>query len=140
MSARCLLGPPSLKETHIAPDERCECGIYGLWSIDNPSSYEAYVFGNMPIITVVKATGKVLIGTKGFRAQNVEISGAALDLQFFTQKPTDSMPWVYSSILRGTYLSDSLNSLLKRHKIPFFDTIDNLVKEFPLSKLEDFMR
>lgn len=63
------------KHAGIAPDSSCRCGIYAWYDFANadPTS--------LPIVAgyvgVVEASGKILMGTKGFRAQRARIIAVA---------------------------------------------------------------
>lgn len=56
---------------HEAPQKDCRCGLYAKW--DEPGI--ASEFGNHEWITQVKAWGRVIPGSKGFRAQHMQITG-----------------------------------------------------------------
>jgi hypothetical protein len=60
---------PTPAGDHHAPQAGCSCGIYGwYWPIDT-GMVSARVFG------VVEASGLILMGERGFRAQTVKIAG-----------------------------------------------------------------
>ena len=56
---------------HEAPQKSCRCGLYAKWD----ESGLASEFGNHEWITQVKAWGRVIPGSKGFRAQHMQITG-----------------------------------------------------------------
>jgi hypothetical protein len=58
--------PP--EPTHPAPARECNCGIYAWYEPEEARALGAEVFG------VVQASGLVMLGTKGFRAEHVEIA------------------------------------------------------------------
>jgi hypothetical protein len=57
--------------THPAPARECHCGIYAWYSPEEARALAAEVFG------VVQASGLVMLGTHGFRAEHVEIAAVA---------------------------------------------------------------
>lgn len=52
---------------HVVPGEACTCGIYGWYRPDEARLHQGDVFG------VVEATGRVLLGDFGFRAERARI-------------------------------------------------------------------
>jgi hypothetical protein len=71
LSARCTLPAgvpePPIGFDHPAPSAGCTCGIYAWYEPDDTGILTARVFG------VVQASGVVLMGDRGFRAQHAEI-------------------------------------------------------------------
>ena len=63
--------PPRQQATHRAPTSECRCGIYAWYSPAEARTLSAEVFG------VVEASGLVLLGTRGFRAEHVRITAVA---------------------------------------------------------------
>jgi hypothetical protein len=60
---------PTLAGDHHAPQAGCSCGIYGWYVPTDTGMVSARVFG------VVEASGLILMGERGFRAQTVKIAG-----------------------------------------------------------------
>lgn len=58
-------------QDHEAPSPGCRCGMYALW--DEAGVTEE--FGNHEWITQVKAWGRVIPGSKGFRTQHMQVTG-----------------------------------------------------------------
>jgi hypothetical protein len=71
LTARCKRGDAgtasTLGDDHPAPQVGCGCGIYGWYSPSDTSMVSARVFG------VVEASGLILMGERGFRAETVKI-------------------------------------------------------------------
>lgn len=67
--ARCLrsLGMPQHAEA--APGRDCPCGLYGWYAPDDVRIVPE------PIVGVVQATGRVVLGSHGFRAERLEVLG-----------------------------------------------------------------
>jgi hypothetical protein len=58
---------PSTLDDHASPQVGCGCGIYGWYSPSDTGMVSARIFG------VVEASGLILMGERGFRAQTVKI-------------------------------------------------------------------
>ena len=74
MTAECMPTPftPSAQRpsaSHVAPGERCFCGLYAYH--EQPSSWTEVAPGQ--IRGLVKAWGEVMVHLRGFRAQYMEI-------------------------------------------------------------------
>jgi hypothetical protein len=67
MSAACLTNPDS-PERHDAPVDDCACGIYGWYAPAHAHQYDT-----APVVGVIEATGRVLMGTKGFRCERARV-------------------------------------------------------------------
>jgi hypothetical protein len=75
LRARCKRGDAgmpgqsasTLDDDHPAPQVGCGCGIYGWYSPSDTSMVSARVFG------VIEASGLILMGERGFRAETVKI-------------------------------------------------------------------
>lgn len=76
MHAECTpdAGPPPRRRTttrgvdHAAPRTGCKCGIYAWYAPDDTALLRARVFG------VVEASGLVLMGDRGFRAERARVT------------------------------------------------------------------
>jgi hypothetical protein len=77
--ARCTPSPSGRKsasedeagDDHHAPQVGCDCGIYAWYAPDDTRILHARVFG------AVEASGLVLMGERGFRAERVRIKAVA---------------------------------------------------------------
>lgn len=103
--------------THVSPDISCTCGIYAhylpLESYEKPKN----LFG------VVECSGKLLMGTKGFRAEKarvVALAGYGPCNQFFETKEKT----------RGVYPEDVVD-FCTSIGVPYFPTVKQMVYEFP---------
>ncbi len=56
---------------HRSPAARCECGIYAWYSPDDTAVLDAGLFG---VFGVVQASGLILMGDRGFRAERAQIA------------------------------------------------------------------
>ena len=68
-SSRCP--PPEVADGHTSPSMQCTCGIYAWYAPDDAGMLSARVFG------VVEASGLVLMGDSGFRAERARIVAMA---------------------------------------------------------------
>jgi len=62
---------PPPEPMHRAPERDCHCGIYAWYSPDDARTFSAEVFG------VVQASGLVMLGTSGYRAEHAQITAVA---------------------------------------------------------------
>lgn len=70
-----VLDAECLYKSHDAPDEDCSCGIY-LVSDDRTLFKEAFLLigrSRASALALVKAYGKLAVGSRGYRAQRVEV-------------------------------------------------------------------
>jgi len=65
------LSVPAAEEDHRSPSPDCSCGIYAWYAAGDARTLSAEVFG------AVEASGLVLMGTHGFRAERARISAIA---------------------------------------------------------------
>jgi len=63
--------PSAPEPTHRAPARDCHCGIYAWYAPADARTFSAEVFG------VVEASGLVMLGTSGFRAEHAQITAVA---------------------------------------------------------------
>jgi len=99
---------PTLDGDHHAPQAGCSCGIYGWYAPTDTGMVSASVFG------VVEASGLVLMGERGFRAQTVKIAGVVTRNRRVTTACTRAGIPVYRrrrDLLRD-HPPDDLSSLL----------------------------
>jgi hypothetical protein len=61
---------PYIVEPHESPAAWCQCGIYAWYEPYDAAMLDAGVFG---VFGVIQASGLVLVGERGFRAQRAEI-------------------------------------------------------------------
>jgi hypothetical protein len=67
-TAQCFFdGAVFRHEDREVPNRDCTCGFYACYSFFNHNIHMADIFGS------VKASGLVIMGTEGFRAQKVEV-------------------------------------------------------------------
>lgn len=63
--------------THPAPQEHCTCGLYARHNPFDMNDVVSYAMRSTHVIGIVKATGKVINGERGFRSEKMEIIGLA---------------------------------------------------------------
>jgi hypothetical protein len=64
-------GPSTPPTDHRAPQPGCSCGIYGWYDPDDTGMLDARVFGTF------EASGLILMGERGFRAERARITAVA---------------------------------------------------------------
>jgi hypothetical protein len=116
LSARCVtrdtvgsgVGSSALPDDHPAPGAGCNCGIYGWYAPDDARILNASVFGT------IEASGRVLMGERGFRAERARITAVVTRNRRVTAACTRAGIAVYRrkrDLLRD-YPPDDLSSLL----------------------------
>lgn len=87
--ARCL---PAMSVPHpfeLVPDENCACGFWAYWEIQQ---HDMGVVGSLPVVGVVRASGQVIMGPRGFRAQKAEIVALHLPFRIEPDLPSPREP------------------------------------------------
>lgn len=105
------------RETHSSPDIDCTCGIYAHYLPLESYERQNNIFG------VVEASGRILMGTKGFRAEKAKIvalSGYGSGNQWFETKEKT----------RGIYPEEVVD-FCTEIGVPYFPTVKQMVYEFP---------
>ncbi len=110
------------KDIHASPDENCTCGIYAHYlPLESYQHYDNHVFG------VVEGSGKLLMGTRGFRAEKAKIvalAGLGSHGEWFNvEKP--AFPEETKSLV------DFCTSI----GVPYFSDVEKMIHEFPQSDL-----
>lgn len=109
---------------HEAPLAECTCGIYAHYL-----PLESYSRGAANVFGVVRASGKILMGTKGFRAEKVEIvalGGLGVCNSWFQ----NTSPTPYEKNL------ESLIDFCTKIGVPYFPSVGHMTDEFPQDDLE----
>jgi hypothetical protein len=110
-------------EAHESPDEKCTCGFY---AYTEPDHIELQLTGRGQgpfIMGVVKATGRTLLGTQGFRSEKAEI--VALQSPAGTGEGPKSSP--------DRKLADRLRVVYP--EVPFFGTRAGLLGFAPVKSM-----
>lgn len=105
------------KEEHSSPYMECSCGIYAHYLPLESYERTYNIFG------VIEASGRIFMGTKGFRAEKAKIvalSGYGPCTQWFTTKEKT----------RGIYPPDVVD-FCTSIGVPYFPTVKQMVYEFP---------
>lgn len=120
--SRYALNKDKASVRHRSPDLECTCGVYAHYlPLESYEKPRGCIFG------VVEASGKILMGTKGFRAEKakvVALGGYGPSNQFFenTEKT------------RGVYPDDVVD-FCTSIGVPYFPTVKQMVFEFPQTDL-----
>lgn len=110
------------RAVHSSPDMDCTCGIYAHYL--PLESYER----NNNIFGVVEASGRILMGTRGFRAEKAKIvalAGYGDCTQWF--EPREKT--------RGIY-PDEVVDFCTSIGVPYFPTVRQMFYEFPQEDLQ----
>lgn len=100
---------------HDAPHDGCGCGIYGWYRPDSTRLHRGDVFG------VVAASGRVLLGDHGFRAERARILGIVIDVE------------------REPYLLPVAEHWLLERRVPVFARRQDLVDAFPPEDVSELL-
>lgn len=117
---------------HVAPVSTCSCGFYARYS---PLDLRDLCINRDFILVVgaIDATGIVQHGTRGFRAEKVEIVAVcpllSIDYEVPTQLRANPMMLV-SNIIR---------EIVFRLRVPSFKTMKDLTREFPQDDLSHIL-
>jgi hypothetical protein len=107
-TARCFAGVYSMYPPHDSsetPKNGCQCGFYGWY---NPADSRIPLAGvEGAVFGVVKATGRVILGSHGFRAEHVEIVAVCTTNRVYKER------------------------LLKHTNYQVFDTEQELLEAYP---------
>lgn len=86
---------PGFGEHHDAPNAGCECGIYGWYAPNDTRLMGGSVFG------AIEVTGRVLMGTHGFRAERARVLGLVIEgpalLSILYDRCRDNLVQIYHS-------------------------------------------
>lgn len=114
------------RQNHPSPTSGCSCGIYGY------HSPEFITINEFPIMVgffgVIEAAGKVLLGTRGFRAQRARILAVA--------------PWMNpteGNLLFQADLERRAQRIKADTDIQVFPTFDNLLDAYPPEDFESLI-
>lgn|SRR5882757_401768 len=111
-----------IEPDHEAPDPDCSCGIYAHYlPLESYHAWSDRVFG------VIEASGRILMGTKGYRAEKAKIvalSGLGSHNEWF-EVSRPATPEDTRSVV------DFCTSI----GVPYFSTVEKMVQEFPQQDL-----
>jgi hypothetical protein len=99
------------------PSKTCSCGFYGKYNynLDTESKANGMRVDGSPrmmVLGAIEAYGKVILGTKGFRAENARVLGIS--------------PYYRYPVNRGTF-----HNLADKYKCNYYETVTDLVYAFP---------
>lgn len=104
-------------EEHSSPQIDCSCGIYAHYLPLESYEREGNIFG------VIEASGRLLMGTKGFRAEKariVALAGFGPATRWFSNREKT----------RGVYPEEAVD-FCTEIGVPYFPTVRQMVYEFP---------
>jgi hypothetical protein len=115
--ARCARFGGFAVDDHIAPVSECTCGFYARHTLKGVEN----LYRNASVFGSIKAHGRIVLGTKGFRAEEAEIEALLLD-------PIKVKP----GSLSGWYDGPTVVGLLQRaYVVPVYTDREELLKDFP---------
>lgn len=121
LEAECKSYCQEAEISHSSPDPGCQCGIYAHYLPLESYTNRYGVFG------VVEASGRILMGTKGFRAEKAKIVALAGfgEVNQWFEVVVPGIP----DTTRG--LIDFATSI----GVPYFPTVEKMIQEFPQKDL-----
>jgi hypothetical protein len=123
------------------PAKKCTCGIYGWYNpkdIDNHSSM--FLNLDMRITAVIQASGKVILGTTGFRAQRAQVVATVEPLQELLRAEKASKAreiWERYEEMRATYGVQSFKTLPEMQEAFPPEDVSGLLPETPERSILD---
>lgn len=120
LHARCerMLFEQNFKE-HKSPEISCYCGIYAHYL-----PLESYTRNYPAVFGVIEASGKILMGTKGFRAEKAKIlalGGYGHHNEWFEVSIPEQSRYARESLLE---FCDSIG-------VYYFDDVEEMIHQFP---------
>lgn len=107
---------------HEAPHPDCSCGIYAHYlPLESYHSWSDKIYG------VIEASGRILMGTKGFRAENAKIVALA-GLGSHNEWFEVSQPAFPDDVRSVVDFCTSIG-------VPYFSTVEQMIQEFPQKDL-----
>jgi hypothetical protein len=100
------------------PVSSCRCGLYGKYYPDDFKDVIGFGWGGPLVLGAIEAHGRVILGTKGFRAEKVRILGLA---------PFQAIDCSKIPLLANHYL------------VNYYDQIQDLVENFPPSDVSNLV-
>lgn len=106
---------------HSAPYMACACGLYALHNKDVLNEHDGLLhYGGQSVFGSIKASGRVLIGRNGFRAQSAEIEALS------------PSPHCMTSAERRA----SIRRIAEAYSVPYFHSATELMEVFPPSTID----
>jgi len=89
--ARCQASAGSMHGYDEVPHDDCGCGFWAYWEIQQ---HDMGMASTLPVVGVVRASGQVIMGPRGFRAQKAEIAALVLPFRIEPDLPAAPEPAV----------------------------------------------
>lgn len=138
----------SVPRVHEAPFPQCSCGIY--------ARYVNAAHGYSGVQGIIKATGNVIIGTAGFRAEVAQIEAlvaTSIDREWLRQMllPPHLRVYTYGTRPRPSWappgddwsqvaVTKALAMLSEVYQVPVFDSFYDAQKAFPFPDLSELTK
>jgi len=112
-------------DPHVAPVKGCTCGIY---ATHEPGSRDTTGI----ILGSIKAYGRIILGTEGFRAEKAQIEALAFrDMDPWIPQPyTKTLDLAFQARVQEGALADN---------IPLYPTMDTLLRDFPVVPVDHLL-
>jgi hypothetical protein len=124
--AQCLasrgLRPNAHGTTGGPPQAKCSCGFYALYD-----PYHAGEWDNEGVIGSIKAYGRIVIGTRGFRAEKVHLEALCL---------TPNHCHAYYAKARRKAVKKAASI----YGVPFFSGLETMLAAFPSQSVDELIR
>ncbi|MGH7792197.1 MAG: hypothetical protein ACREOB_07760, partial [Thermodesulfobacteriota bacterium] len=65
----------AMDNRHVSPNKNCMCGYWGIWSLETLIKEYLNIGGYKYYVAFIEIKGRVILGTKGFRAEKIRIKG-----------------------------------------------------------------
>lgn len=127
--ANCVRHP--LFQPHVAPHVDCACGFYARLRDEDHGYAQTSICG------VIEASGRVVLGTHGFRAEYATIKAL-----YATSNSVFQMrfgPDVYGDPHWARGYHDALRAVSTEYQVPLFDSFEEAKKAFPPSDVSALM-
>lgn len=113
------------------PNPKCQCGFYASYDpetdfYDGNPGYGVNALGNLMVRGVVEVSGRVIMGTKGIRAEKMQIKALALD--HFKLGPWLSLPEA-KPVVESMY--GFLGQVAAKYGIPAYREAEAMHADFP---------
>lgn len=118
-----LYGQTSACNGFVTAD--CQCGFYSFFvDPSQPRGMENYIAADS-ISGIIRGSGKVTLGPKGFRAQHAQIVALS--------------PQVSGPSGTRAHVPDNYEAIASYYEVPWFSDPREMVARYPTSQAEEFM-
>lgn len=131
-AAECRRSPARNRQPHPAPDPGCKCGFYASYDPGTdfyPSKSWGGVGTGVIVRAVVEMSGRVVMGSRGVRAEKMKIVAFAIDWsKFHLVETVDEVPFADIWPDGSTPASYANNVFARRQRVRNIPTIDDRLR------------